>query len=97
MQDDNYNNSQNNPNTERLQSSKMQSNCNNTSQQPPDTKQLQYKNTQNKDRDNSERPQNTNVNTADVKHNYNFLCLEDTWIGKNKTTGEYGCCGFNCC
>ena len=91
MQDDNYNNSQNNQNTERLQSSKMQSNGksngNNTSQQLPDSK----------DRDNSEHQQNTNVNTADVKHNYNFLCLEDTWIGKDKTTGKYGCCGFNCC
>ena len=87
MQDDNYNNSQNKLNTEQLQSSKMQSNCNNTSQQLPDSK----------DRDNSEHQQNTNVNTADVKHNYNFLCLEDTWIGKDKTTGKYGCCGFNCC
>ena len=87
MQDDNYNNSQNNPNTERLQSSKMQSNCNNTSQQPPDSK----------DRDISERPPDINVNTADVKHNYNFFCLKDTWIGKNKTTGKYGCCGCDCC
>lgn len=87
MQDDNYNNSQNKLNTEQLQSSKMQSNCNNTSQQLPDSKE----------RDNSERPPNTNANTADVKHNYNFLCLKDTWIGKNKTTGKYGCCGCDCC
>ena len=87
MQDDNYNNSQNKLNTEQLQSSKMQSNCNNTSQQLPDGK----------DRNNSERPPDTNVNTEDVKHNYNFLCLKDTWIGKDKTTGKYGCCGCNCC
>lgn len=91
MQDDNYNNSQNNPNTERLQSSKIQSNGksngNNTSQQLPDSK----------DRDISECPPDINVNTADVKHNYNFFCLKDTWIGKNKTTGKYGCCGCDCC
>ena len=71
----------------RSQSESMQDNNYNNSQQLLDGK----------DRDNSKRPQDTNVNTEDVKHNYNFLCLKDTWIGKDKTTGKYGCCGCDCC
>ena len=28
---------------------------------------------------------------------YELLCLSNSFVGKNKTTGEYGCCGCDCC